>query len=220
VLSREQARRFYDRFGARQDRQGWYEDAAIDRLVDILDFDRVGAVVELGCGTGKVARRLLEERLDPGATYGGFDSSRTMVTLARQRLEPWAARARVHLTDGSLALPIETGRVDLFLSTYVLDLLSVEDIGAVLDEAARVVAPDGQLALASLTHGPTAPSRVVSWLWRLVHRVRPGWVGGCRPIRLADRLAADPRWRMTQVDVVTPRGLASEVAVARREGRA
>lgn len=216
MLSREQARDFYDRFGARQDRQGWYEDAAIERLLENLDAATIQSVVELGCGTGKVARLLFEEVLDDDASYRGFDSSGTMVDLASRRLDPWSERARVEHTDGSPGLPIDGESVDLFLSTYVLDLLSCEDIDAALAEAARVLRPDGQLALASLTDGPAAVSRLVSSLWRKIHRLRPAWVGGCRPIRLADRLEADPRWQLRHASVVTPWGLASEVVVASR----
>ncbi len=213
-MTHEQARRFYDRFGARQDRQGWYEDAALDRLFEHVDFTQVREVVELGCGTGKVARRLFGGFLGDRAHYRGFDSSRTMVELARQRLECWSDRASVTLTDGSLELPVLSASADLFLSSYVLDLLSHEDIDEALGEAIRILSPGGQIGIASLTEGTTLISRSVSRLWQAVHRLRPAWVGGCRPIRLAARLAGDPRWQVRHSSVVAPYGLASEVVVA------
>ena len=53
TLDLEQARAFYDRFGARQDRQAFYEDA----------FERARGVPEFGCGTGRFAEVLVAERL-------------------------------------------------------------------------------------------------------------------------------------------------------------
>ena len=86
MLDRGQVRAFYDRFGARQDAQAFYEDAALTELVLHADFEAAGRVYELGCGTGRFARRLLERHLPDGATYLGVDLSATMVELARGRL--------------------------------------------------------------------------------------------------------------------------------------
>ena len=55
----DDARRYYDRFGWRQDTQGFYENPAIDDLVKHADFEHARSVLEFGCGTGSFARRLL-----------------------------------------------------------------------------------------------------------------------------------------------------------------
>lgn len=214
MLSRAEARAFYDCFGKRQDLQRFYEDPAVDVLLAHSGFANARAVVEFGCGTGRLAARLLREQLPADATYTGFDLSSTMVDLARARLRPWANRATVECSDGGPDLPLPAGSCDRFLSTYVLDLLSFEDIGAVLVEAHRLLVPGGRLCLGSLTFGETAGSRTVLLLWSVAHRLRPALVGGCRPLRLADHLAAG--FQIEHRQVVCPFAICSEVVVAER----
>lgn len=212
VLSHQQARAFYDRFGRKQDLQRIYEDPAIAVLLRHTAFENADAVVEIGCGTGRLAARLLERHLPAEATYVGFDISRTMVDLAKSRVAPWAGRAEIQSTDGSPALPIEDDACDRFLSTYVLDLLSDEEIHAVLDEARRILAPGGRLCLASLTFGRTLPSRIVGRLWTSAHALNPSLVGGCRPLDL-DAIVA-PGWQILHREIVCTFGICTEVVVA------
>jgi ubiquinone/menaquinone biosynthesis C-methylase UbiE len=212
TLSPREARAFYDRFGSKQDLQRFYEDPAIDVLLRHSAFETASAVVELGCGTGRLAERLLRQRLSPQATYVGLDISRTMIELARNRLRPWADRTKVELTEGSPTLPLNDRTCDRFLSTYVLDLLSEEDIGTALREARRVLIPGGRLCLAGLTFGQTPASRLLCRLWTAVHSMRPQLVGGCRPLRLEAFTGAD--WRVLHREVVCTFGLCTEVLIA------
>ena len=64
-LSHSQAARFYDVLGARLDTQAFYEDAVLHELVGHLDLNVCQAVVEFGCGTGRLAAELREMRLSP-----------------------------------------------------------------------------------------------------------------------------------------------------------
>jgi ubiquinone/menaquinone biosynthesis C-methylase UbiE len=214
ILSHEEARTFYDAFGSKQDLQRFYEDKAIDALLDHAFFERANAVAEFGCGTGRLAERLLRETLPARATYDGFDVSPTMVGLAEARLRPWAGWAHVHLTTGTPALPLADAACDRFLSTYVLDLLGEDEIRAVFLEAARILAPKGMLCLASLTFGESLPSRILSRLWTAVHSRRPRLVGGCRPLRLEQLIP--PGSLVAHREVVCTFGLCMEVIVAGR----
>lgn len=211
TLTRAEARAFYDRFGARQDSQGFYEDSALDILVQRGDFENAAAVFELGCGTGRLAARLLVAYLPPTARYRGIDVSPTMVALARERLRPWAGRAEVELSDGSL--PPGDGLCDRFVSTYVLDLMSRQDIVDTLGGAYRLLGPRGLLCVVSLTHGRGPVGKLVSSGWSAVHRLRPKLVGGCRPIELLDFLPRD-RWNVRHREIVCRWGITSEVMVA------
>jgi ubiquinone/menaquinone biosynthesis C-methylase UbiE len=211
VLSHEEARSFYDRFGAKQDLQRFYEDPAIEVLLRHAGFDSATAVVELGCGTGRLAERLLRTALPPDARYAGFDISETMVGLARSRVEPWKERARVERTGGALDLPVPDASCDRFLSTYVLDLLGEDEIRIALRGARRALVPGGRLCLASLTFGETFPSRMVCRLWTALHSLSPGLVGGCRPLRL-EAFTSD--WTVLHREVVCTFGICTEVLVA------
>lgn len=213
TLSREEARAFYDRFGKKQDDQGLYEDPATRRLEAAAAFERARFVVEFGCGTGRVAEGLLKRKLPPAAHYLGLDQSATMIALASERLSMWSDRAEVRQTDGSPSLTVGDRSCDRVLSTYVLDLLSPEDIEAFEREAHRALAPGGRLCLAGLTFGERLLPRLVSTLWSTVHRVAPSKVGGCRPLHMADRLPAE-RWSVMHREVVATWGISSEVLVA------
>lgn len=214
VLSPAEARAFYDRFGANQDRQRFYEDRAVEVLLDAGAFEAARAVVEFGCGTGALARRLLRDRLRPDATYRGFDISGTMVRLARERVAPWAERAAIEQTAGEPALPVPAASCDRFLSAYVLDLLGEDDIRAVVRDARRALAAGGLLCLASLTFGRGVAGSAVSRLWQGLHALRPQLVGGCRPLRLEAFVPAE--WTVLHREVVCAFGLCTEVMVARR----
>jgi len=215
MLTREEVRSFYDRFGTRQDRQGFYEDPATRDLIAHAAFEQATRVFELGCGTGRFAAALLAQHLVETATYTGCDVSATMVGLARGRLAQFGARAQVHLTDGSPHIAAPDAACDRLVSNYVLDLLPAEDIARLLAEAHRVLTPDGRLCLVSLTHGATRVSRFVSSAWAAVHRVRPALVGGCRPIELLD-LLAERDWTVEYQHVVISFGIPSEVLVGRK----
>ena len=214
VLSHDEARAFYDRFGARQDKQAFYEDAALDRLIAQGRFEEAQAVFEFGCGTGRLAERLLERHLPEGAEYTGLDVSPTMVALATERLARW--HARIVQGDGEMTVPAADGSFSRFVATYVLDLLSDADGHALIAEAHRTLRPGGLLCVAGITHGSGVLSVPIMALWRAIAGVAPGLVGGCRPQR-TDRLLSSARWRIIHRSVVVPWGIASEVLVAARQ---
>lgn len=215
VLTIDQARAFYDRMGARQDWQRFYEDPPLLRLRQAANFQAARAIMEFGCGTGRFALQILSEIAPAGCRYLGVDLSPTMVTLAGARLSSYSDRAEVRLTDGAATIGEPDGSFDRFVSNYVLDLLSRETIGQLLCEARRLLEPGGLLCLVSLTHGSTAFQKAVSGIWSRIHTVRPGLVGGCRPIELLDFVTSQ-NWRVEFREVVFSFGLSSEVLVAAR----
>lgn len=205
----------YDRIGRAQDWQRFYEDAAAKEIVAHAAFGDARAVVELGCGTGRFAARLLAEQLPPAATYLGVDVSPRMVTLASDRLRPWRGRAAVSLVDADDRLPVPDGSVDRFVSNYVFDLLSPEATRAALNEAHRVLTSGGLLCVAGLTPGERGFARLVSRVWKRVWTRWPALVGGCRPIRLVDALDA-AHWDVRHRRVVVAWGIPSEAVIASR----
>ena len=211
----EEARRFYDRIGRAQDARPGSERRALEALLELAAFERASSVLELGCGTGRFAARLLGERLPAHATYLGLDVSPRMVGLARAAVAPWAGRARVEQTGGGLRLPAPDATCDRVVATYVLDLLSPGDISAFVAEAHRVLRPGGLLAAASLAPGRTAPARLVTALWEALWRFRPALLGGCRPLPLGDLLDRHD-WDVRASVAVTDWFLSSDVLVAAR----
>ena len=177
VLSPSEAKTFYDRFGKKQDSQGFYEDPATDDLLAHADFGQAGRVFEFGCGTGRLAEKLLTAHLSATARYTGCDLSSTMVGLATKRLAAYEERAQVIQSDGAIRFPVPDRSVDRVVSAYVLDLLSESDIKAFFLEAHRVLDTGGRVCLVSLTRGTTLLSRLVTGVWQSIFRVRASLVG-------------------------------------------
>ncbi|MCA9678190.1 MAG: class I SAM-dependent methyltransferase [Kofleriaceae bacterium] len=219
TLSHSQARRVYDLIGPLLDTQAWYEDGAIADLLAHLELGDARAVVELGTGTGRLAERMLDGLLPREATYLGYDVSRRMVATARKRLHRWVPRAEVRLSNGPIHVDLPDRSADLFVSTYVFDLLSADDIATALAEAHRVLRDDGRLALISLAPGRSLPERAVMGLWSRVQSVWPSLIAGCRPIELQAQLEP-ARWRVDHAATVGKLGVVSEVVIAtpRRDG--
>jgi SAM-dependent methyltransferase len=80
-------------------------------------------VFEFGCGTGRLAARLLGYKLPAGARYLGADISSTMTSLTRARLRLYGRRAAIIQADGTRPLPLAPGAFGRFAAAYVLDLL-------------------------------------------------------------------------------------------------
>ncbi|HEX7020955.1 MAG TPA: class I SAM-dependent methyltransferase [Gemmatimonadaceae bacterium] len=212
MLSVDRAREIYDRIGAWQDTQQFYESAAVNSMVAHGDFGTAQSVFELGCGTGRIAEQLLAGHLPPTARYHGVDLSSTMVRLASSRLARFGSRATVFLSSGSVVIAAEARSLDRCVSTYVLDLLPDDAIRQFFSESRRVLVPGGRLCLTSLAPGQRGVSRVVSTVWSRVQALAPNLVGGCRPIDLSEYLSS--AWSVTCSELVVAWGVASQVLVA------
>lgn len=213
MLTTEEAAQVYDRIGSIQDTQAFYEDAAVGDLWAHADAGSAHSIVEIGCGTGRHAERLLDELAPGDARYLGVDVSTTMVSLASERLDRFGDRARVLRIEGAPPLEIDDSTVDLVFTTFVFDLLPPNAIDAWLREARRILRPEGRLATCGLTHGCDLPSRILTALWRTVHGVAPSVVGGCRPVDVSAHL--DPAdWAVLHRRVATSWFVPSEVVVA------
>ena len=211
ALTLNQARWVYDRIGRVQDWQAFYEDATINRLVAEAAFTGDQTIFEFGCGTGRLAARLLAE-LPSSVNYLGVDISPVMINLATSRLATWTERAKVVLVDGSLPLPADDGFADRVLSTFVFDLLDEAYARTVVDDLRRILAPNGRLCLASLTYGERLLERAVSRGWTSIWRVAPQVVGGCRPISMSVLLAHG--WKIEHHSRVHRLGLVMDVVIA------
>jgi SAM-dependent methyltransferase len=108
------------------------------------------AVLEVGCGEGRVARDLAAR----GHRVVAVDISRTLIGLAAEA----DAGAAYLLADGA-ALPFGAATFDLVVAYN--SLMDVDDMPGVVSEMARVLAPDGRLCVC-LTHPFTDAGRFSS----------------------------------------------------------
>jgi len=209
-LSQDEVEKFYDAFGTGQDKQGYYEDVTLAELTRHAKFEDAKAIAEFGCGTGHFAEGILRSS---NASYWGCDVSGTMIELSRKRLTAFGERVTLWKSSGETTLPLPDEACDRFVSNYVLDILSAEEIEAVLRETHRVLRPDGLLCLTGLTHGKGLFSKTWTAFWNLRFDLNPKWVGGCRPVNLLEFLDG---WNVMHHDVIVAGGISSEVVVARK----
>jgi SAM-dependent methyltransferase len=219
ILTRREARDLYNRRGARREGFAFYAGPAVERLIEHGDFRSAAAVVEFGCGTGALAQRLMEEELPIYAGYTGFDLADEMVRATRQRLLSFGVRVSVKRTDGRPRVPLPPHSCDRFVSTYVLDLMTSQDIASLLSQAWTVLRPGGLLCLVSLSSGGSSVSKLVMTVWTRVHAARPALVGGCRPISLGSFLGP-ASWKILYSGIVTSKAIPSEVLIARPRAHA
>lgn len=216
TLTPAQARHYYDRNARKQDAQGWYEDAALERLVALGEFEKASDILEVGCGTGKLAVKLLRDHLAPHAGYIGVDISPAMLARAGTRLKKYAPRVKLRPGDVSLGLTSPSESADRIIATYLFDLLSTSHSKNLLMEMHRVLRPGGLICLAGLTlESNGGDMTIISQLWAVVQRCWPWIVGGCRPVDLQTMITPE-LWEIVAHETVAPRGLVSEVLMARK----
>jgi hypothetical protein len=90
-----------------------------------------------------------------------------------------------------------------------------EDIAQVINEAHRILRPNGLLGLSGLTTGFTVTSRAFAWLLAQIHAIRPSLVGGCRSLELLS-LLPQHQWKIRHHARLAPLCIPVEAVVAVR----
>jgi len=103
---------------------------------------RDGAVLDLGCGDGRLTRELRARHIV------GADVSRVALERARRRLEERDVEL-VELTPGAV-IPFGDEAFDLVLVAETIE--HVVDVETLLKEAHRVTAPGGEIAITTPAH--------------------------------------------------------------------
>jgi demethylmenaquinone methyltransferase/2-methoxy-6-polyprenyl-1,4-benzoquinol methylase len=84
-------------------------------------------------------------------------------------------------------LPFADQTFDVVYSSYVLDILSAEDITVALSEFRRVLKRNGRLILVNLSKQNPLSRTWVEYLYRWLPATWvPYLLGGCRPVLLGD----------------------------------
>ena len=107
-----------------------------------------------------------------------------MLAKAKKRLQAFSDNSYSLDIGSAFALPVESGSIDLLMNNYMFDLIADQDMDRVLAEFRRVLKPAGRLVLVNMTVGKRAYTRIYDFLYRL----SPKLMGGCRGIRLTNRL--------------------------------
>ncbi|MDR3497206.1 MAG: class I SAM-dependent methyltransferase [Ancalomicrobiaceae bacterium] len=144
-----------------------------DRLIERLDLDAGGRVLEMGCGTGRnliaLARRY------PRAELYGFDISEEMLKTARASVDRAGLSERIRLAQGDAtdfdpAAAFGIARFDRVYYSYALSM--IPPWRAALRHGLALTAPDGRYGVVDFGFcdglGGLVRSSLHGWL-RLFH---------------------------------------------------
>ena len=112
-----------------------------DAVLRALAATRAGTVLDLGCGTGQLLRRMSDEL--PARRLVGLDFSVGMLARAAERLR---AHPAALVRGDALRLPFPAAAFDAVVSTEAFHWFPDHD--AALAELGRVLVPGGTLLLA------------------------------------------------------------------------
>ena len=117
----------------------------LNDYLDAMSIERAARVLDMGCGTGLVARAIAR-RHDFGGHITGVDLSPYLVAVAKRLATEERLADRLEFSTGDVrALNVADGSFDAVIGHTLLS--HVEDPLAVLKEAARVVRPGGMIGV-------------------------------------------------------------------------
>lgn len=186
---------------------GLFESRATLRAYQAAHLSGGESVLEVAVGGGEFYARLAN-------TQGlkrcvGFDQSAPMLRRTRGRLAAVGITNHNLCRGSALCLPFDRAAFDMLFNLYMLDLLLVEDVPAVLQEFGRVLKPGGRLIALSMAR----QAGLVNAIWMWLYRCSPVLVGGCRPLPVAEMLAANG-WQTDLHEQISQSGFRSELVVA------
>jgi 2-polyprenyl-3-methyl-5-hydroxy-6-metoxy-1,4-benzoquinol methylase len=113
-------------------------------FVDEVSARRPALVIDVGCGDAALTDRMA--RATPGGRVVGIEPEPSGVEFAQGALSAAQSPAEVMLGRGE-ELPFETGSAGLVTMCEVVE--HIADVGPLVREAARVLAPDGALLVST-----------------------------------------------------------------------
>jgi ubiquinone/menaquinone biosynthesis C-methylase UbiE len=158
------------------------ETKARNRALELADIHDGQKILEVAVGTGLAFYEIVKK--NPNGTNNGIDISKGMMQKAEKRLQSLSG-ANYQLNLGNaFKIEEESQHFDLLVNSYMFDLIAFNQMDSVLTEFKRVLKRDGKLILVNMTTGETFGSGI----YNLIYRMSPRVFGGCRGVRLSEKL--------------------------------
>jgi cyclopropane-fatty-acyl-phospholipid synthase len=157
------------------------QHAKLERLCELLELEESDHLLELGCGWGGLA---IHAAANYGCRVTAITVSRAQHELATERVAAAGLASRVDVQlrdyrDLGRGLPAELdGAFDKLASVEMLEAVGYEHLAAFFATCARVLRPDGRMALQSITMPDArfdAYRQRVDWMQRYI------FPGSCIP---------------------------------------
>lgn len=181
ATNKKQSRRsipvdYWDRVSDRYDRQRWLESSSVRCLLELASPTAHARVLDLATGTGAILR-VMAARPSPPHNVVGVDRSNAMLRHVPPLPDGWST-----VQADARALPFAECTFDLVTVSYLLHLLDKRDRATVLNEAHRVLRPNGRLAVLTPAIPPGGPLRPIARALDHLAARAPERFGGLRAL--------------------------------------
>ncbi|MCX7789685.1 MAG: methyltransferase domain-containing protein [Chloroflexaceae bacterium] len=182
-IAQEHIRLLYDRIAPLYDMWAILtETDARNRALELAAIQDGQSILEVAVGTGLAFHEIVKR--NPNGINIGVDLSRGMLEKAKRRLRG-LSRANYALAVGTaFHLGVKDESIDILTNHYMLDLIPFDDMDGILLEYRRVLKRNGKLIMVNMTEG----ERFGSKIYDFVYSISPKTMGGCRGIKLKERL--------------------------------
>jgi len=158
------------------------ESQARKRAIELAGIKDGQKILEVAVGTGLAFFEIVKR--NPNGNNHGIDISPGMLDRAKKRLKKLTGVNYVLELGNAFHLPAGEEEFDLVLNNYMFDLIPFDEMDFILAEVRRVVKVRGKLILVNMTKG----ERFGSGLYDFIYRLSPKSIGGCRGIKMAEKL--------------------------------
>ncbi|MGD8881758.1 MAG: methyltransferase domain-containing protein [Desulfobacterales bacterium] len=158
------------------------ESKARNRALELAEIKNGQHILEVAVGTGLAFFEIVKR--NPDGTNIGIDISAGMLKKARRRLSRLSGAHYALKKASAFDLEGEDEQFDVIVNNYMFDLISFDQMDAVLKEFKRVLKKGGKLVLVNMTLG----EKFGSSIYDRIYRISPRLMGGCRGIRLSEKL--------------------------------
>ena len=182
-VSQSDIAKVYDKIARVYDIWGFLtESRARKRALELAEIKDGKNILEVAVGTGLAFYEIVKR--NPNGTNTGVDLSQGMLEKAKKRLDRFP-HSNYSLSVGTaFQLEIANESIDTLMNSYMFDLITFNDMDRVLLEFRRVLKKEGKLVLVNMTEGESFGSR----LYDLIYNISPKVMGGCRGIKLSNKL--------------------------------
>jgi len=130
------------------------ERAMRERMLDLARVTRGESVLDVGCGTGTLAIAA-KRRVGDAGTVDGIDASVEMIERAQKKAKRAHSGAQFQVASAD-ALPFDTSRFDVVLSTVMLHHLPRSIRAQAIQDMRRVLKPEGRILIVDFGTRTTA----------------------------------------------------------------
>ncbi|MGW8303762.1 MAG: class I SAM-dependent methyltransferase, partial [Desulfobacterales bacterium] len=145
------------------------ESRARSRALELAEIKNGQKILEVAVGTGLAFSQIVKK--NPDGTNIGIDISAGMLKKARKRLSQLSGANYELKKASAFHLEGEDEQFDVLINNYMFDLISFDQMDAVLAEFKRVLKKGGKLVFVNMTIGEKFGSGIYDFMYRLSPRL-------------------------------------------------